>query len=92
VEGSTGFLVEEGDSKGMAERIVVLARDAALRHRLGHAGWRRAVERFSWEKERAHLLRVMGLNEEPATSTLEMPARLSQFDTPRSPVPQGRQR
>jgi glycosyltransferase involved in cell wall biosynthesis len=86
VEGSTGLLVDEGDSKAMAERIVDLARDAALRHRLGHAGWRRAAERFSWDKEREHLLHVMGLNEEPTRSLVEMPARLNQLETPRSPV------
>jgi glycosyltransferase involved in cell wall biosynthesis len=61
-DGLTGYLVEEGDSTGMAERLVALARDAELRHCMGVAGWQRAQEKFSWEKERGNLLRVMGLH------------------------------
>lgn len=61
-EGLTGYLVEEGDSKGMAERIVTLASDPELRERMGQAGWLRARDRFSWEIERAELLKVMGLH------------------------------
>lgn len=61
LEGTTGYLVEGGDSIGMAERIVTLAGNPDLRQRMGEAGWRRAKERFSWEKERAELLRTLGL-------------------------------
>jgi glycosyltransferase involved in cell wall biosynthesis len=61
LDGSTGFLVDEGDTVGMAERIVVLARDPDLRRRMGAAGWCRAKENFSWEKERMELLRVLGI-------------------------------
>jgi len=61
VEGSTGYLVEPGDSAGMAERLVELAGDAALRRRLGLAGWERARDHFAWERERSELLRVLGL-------------------------------
>ncbi len=60
-DGSTGYLVQEGDSVGMAERLVALVRDPALRRRMGEAGWCRAKEHFSWEKERAELLRILGL-------------------------------
>ncbi len=60
-DGSTGFLVEPGDTEGMADRIVALARDPDLRGRMGEAGWRRAAGHFSWERERADLLRLLGL-------------------------------
>lgn len=60
LEGTTGYLVEEGDCVGMAEWLATLARDPDLRRRLGEAGWRRAKEHFSWERERAELLRILG--------------------------------
>lgn len=61
VDGVTGYLVEEGDSAGMAERLVEMACIPGLRHRMGEAGWLRVRERFSWEREREGLLRVLGL-------------------------------
>ncbi|MBI3667179.1 MAG: glycosyltransferase family 4 protein [Acidobacteria bacterium] len=61
VDGATGFLVEPGDSAELAERILVLSRDPDLRRRMGVAGWRRAKDHFTWEKERAELLQVLGL-------------------------------
>ncbi|MCS6814496.1 MAG: glycosyltransferase family 4 protein [Cyanobacteria bacterium] len=62
VEGETGFLVPEGDTIAMAERIVTLAQDAELRHTLGQAGWQRALDMFTWEQERKSLLELMGLS------------------------------
>ena len=64
VEGSTGYLVEPGDTAGMARNIVRLANDPGLRHQLGSAGWRRARDLYSWDKERAELLRVLDLDKE----------------------------
>ena len=61
VEGVTGFLVDEGDLAGMAERLVTLAGDRDLRLKMGTAGWRRAKERFSWKREREELLAVLGI-------------------------------
>lgn len=63
LDGDTGYLVEEGDDVGMAEQLLSLTRDSELRHRLGQAGWRRAKESFSWERERTALLAVLGLRE-----------------------------
>jgi glycosyltransferase involved in cell wall biosynthesis len=60
-EGATGYLVKEGDSAGMAERIVTLATDAERRQRMGVAGWERAGAHFTWERERESLLSVMNL-------------------------------
>ena len=60
-EGMTGFLVSEGNTIGMAEHIFRLAHDGELRDRMGYAGRKRIVERFSWEDERLALLRLLGL-------------------------------
>jgi phosphatidylinositol alpha-1,6-mannosyltransferase len=38
VDGTTGYLVEEGDVAAMAERLETLVGDATLRARLGRAG------------------------------------------------------
>jgi len=64
-ESATGYLVAEGDATEMAERIVQLAEDCDLRRRMGEDGWRRAKKYFSWERERAELLNILGLNTAP---------------------------
>jgi len=48
VSAQTGRLVEPGDVAGLASALLELARDAALRERLGRQGRRRALDRFSW--------------------------------------------
>ncbi len=63
VEGVTGYLVKEGETRAMAERIVALAGDADLRHHMGMAGWERARDHFAWERERESLLGVMSLGQ-----------------------------
>jgi glycosyltransferase involved in cell wall biosynthesis len=50
VDGETGFLVPPKDPKAMAERIVQLLKDDALRRRMGEAGLARARERFTVER------------------------------------------
>lgn len=59
LDGSTGYLVEEGDSVGMAEGIGTLAREPDLRRRMGKAGWSWAKEHFSWEKECLELQQIL---------------------------------
>jgi len=61
LDGVTGYLVEEGDSGGMADRIITLAGNPDLRCCMGEAGWNRAKAYFSWEKEKAELLSILGL-------------------------------
>ncbi len=68
-EGTTGYLVQEGDSTGMGERIVALAADCDLRRRMGVAGWERVRAHFTWEKERASLLKVMELTAHPCADS-----------------------
>ena len=60
-DGESGLLSAEGDTQGMAQNLVRLARDAALRRGLGEAGWERARQRFSWEREKRDLLELLGL-------------------------------
>jgi glycosyltransferase involved in cell wall biosynthesis len=58
----TGYLVDEGDTVTMAEHIGQLAASPDLRASMGAAGWARARERYTWDRERAELLRIMGLD------------------------------
>jgi glycosyltransferase involved in cell wall biosynthesis len=59
VEGQTGFLVEEGDVQGMAERMLCLARDASLAERLGCNARNRICAEFSMENSIDNLSRIM---------------------------------
>lgn len=60
IEGSTGYLVDEGDIKSMAEHMCNLVDNSELRNRFGKEGWSRAKNHFSWEKEKKSLLKVLG--------------------------------
>ena len=46
-DGVDGYLVEPGDVEGAAERLELLARDPALRERLGAAGRERVRARYA---------------------------------------------
>lgn len=61
LENVTGLLVDEGDAAAMGEHLLTCAVDAAVRSELGAAGWRRAADVFSWERERALLSDLLGL-------------------------------
>ena len=45
-DGVTGLLAEERDVEGLAERLIMLARDAELRRIMGKAGRRHVEERY----------------------------------------------
>lgn len=47
VDGETGFLVDAGDAAALADRVVALLNDPALRARMGAAGRARVEARFS---------------------------------------------
>jgi glycosyltransferase involved in cell wall biosynthesis len=50
IDNETGFLVLAGDKEALARRVVQLARDAALRERVGKRGQRFVLSRFSVDK------------------------------------------
>lgn len=60
-DGETGFLVDYGDVESMVERILMLRKDEALRHRMGHAAKLRYEQRFSIEAFRAGVAGLLGL-------------------------------
>lgn len=67
-----GRLVAVGDVRGIEEHIVALARDAALRRRMGQAGRRHAAARFTWRSNADALLSYYS-----GLATPERPARLA---------------
>ena len=50
LENKTGFIVRTGDTTAAAQRLLQLARDPALRHKLGQAGAAYVQENFTIEK------------------------------------------
>lgn len=58
----TGLLVPEGDTEGMANRILRLANDQKIRQELGQAGRRRVARDFSWSDRREKLRSILGLH------------------------------
>jgi glycosyltransferase involved in cell wall biosynthesis len=58
VDGETGFLVPPRDHEAMAEAIVRLLKDTALRARMGAAAIRRVREKFSADRMVQETLRV----------------------------------
>jgi len=49
-DGVTGFLTQPRDHATMADKLVVLLKDPALRARMGEAALARARERFTVER------------------------------------------
>ncbi len=60
-EGVSGYLVDEGDVAGFAERVLELSQDKKKRGTFGLAGWKVTGEKFSWERERNALIELMTL-------------------------------
>jgi glycosyltransferase involved in cell wall biosynthesis len=50
VDRETGFLVEARDHDAMAQKLITLLKDEALRARMGLAALRRARDRFTVER------------------------------------------
>jgi colanic acid/amylovoran biosynthesis glycosyltransferase len=61
IDGTCGYLVNEGDISKMADRIIKLSSDISVRNKMGLAAWDRAIKHFSWEKEKTRLLELMDL-------------------------------
>lgn len=54
--GVTGFLVDREDAGGLARAILRLLESEELRRSMGEAGYRRAVQSFSWDRIAGDLL------------------------------------
>jgi glycosyltransferase involved in cell wall biosynthesis len=55
VDGATGFLVPERDVPALANRLLLLLKNAELRKRMGEAGRRRIEEHFDLRKQSRRL-------------------------------------
>ncbi len=54
--GETGFVIQPGDARAMARRILQLADDEALREELGRAGRARVLQNHTWEENAQKIL------------------------------------
>jgi phosphatidyl-myo-inositol dimannoside synthase len=59
VHGETGFLVRQSDRDALAHALVSMFRDVNLRRRLGAAGHRRFVQRYTFEAYRKRLRELL---------------------------------
>jgi len=60
VDGATGFLVPERDPRALAERLIMLLRDAQLCEQLGKAGREMVLERFNLRRQTGKLETLYG--------------------------------
>ncbi len=60
-DGETGLLIRPGDAAQMADRILTLAGDPALRARLGDAGRKRVLAAHTWDQNAAKALDALAI-------------------------------
>jgi glycosyltransferase involved in cell wall biosynthesis len=60
VDGTTGFLVPEREVGALADRLLLLLKNADLRRRMGEAGRRRIEEHFDLRKQAKRLEEIYG--------------------------------
>ncbi len=58
--GETGLLVEYGDVSALEARLTNLLADEGLRHRMGAAGRRKAIEQYGFDQFRERLQAILG--------------------------------
>ncbi|MEO0176093.1 MAG: glycosyltransferase family 4 protein, partial [candidate division WOR-3 bacterium] len=70
-DGFNGFLVDYGDVKGMAERVVQILRDGTLRESLSQNA-RKFAEKFTWDRTAEEFKGVISeiISKRPFPSTL----------------------
>lgn len=68
-DGVTGLLVDERDTRGMANAIMNLSQGEEWQ-RLGANGWEKASRLYSWPAERARLLQYLALADGLAPETV----------------------
>jgi len=77
-DSKTGFLVDRGDVRAIADRILDLAADRELRERMGRAGRQAVGEKFDLERNVARVLESYRISEPTAAEAiLESPATVS---------------
>jgi alpha-maltose-1-phosphate synthase len=59
-DGATGFLVEPGDERGLADRMRRLAADPLAARRMGEAGYERYLREFTWDAVAGRMLTAIG--------------------------------
>jgi len=62
VDGETGILFEPLDIEAHAAALLQMSMNPNLRQRFGQAGWKRARDNFSIEREASQLRKMFGLN------------------------------
>jgi len=85
LHGQTGLLAPPGDAPALAHHLANLARDPALRSRLGEAGLAHVQEVFSLAKTAGHLASLFPFM--PPGPAPAMPAVLCLLDAPVLPDP-----
>lgn len=60
-DGKTGFVIERGDAAGIADRILKLVADPALRQRMGAAGREAARTNFDLEQNVGRVVELYGI-------------------------------
>ena len=60
-DGVSGYLVDRGDTAAMADRLLALIADPALRHSMGDAGYLAADKLFNVRKNAAEFVRLYGI-------------------------------
>lgn len=73
-DGVTGRLVEYGDEQQLTECLVDLCRDPSERRRLGHAGYQRLNEKFTFPQFKQKLTEIL-LQELSASPRFKLAAR-----------------
>jgi glycosyltransferase involved in cell wall biosynthesis len=61
IDGVTGYLVDEGDTQGMAKMVIELLNDDNLNRKFGTAGKQRVMDRFSAQKTINELRALLNL-------------------------------
>ncbi len=59
IDNETGIFFPSGDIEAQADAFLKLANNRELRAKMGQAGWKRAKEHFSYEREKEQLLHIL---------------------------------
>ena len=68
--GSSGYVVEPGDTAQMISSLVDLSTDSSLRNQMGDAGYEIASGRFSWERHMTDMMNLWNSACRPRAATV----------------------